>query len=105
MRDINKIILLGRIGADAIMRKTQNGRSVLNFSLATARWSKNGKNGAARSKKDPSLMHSENEASSEWEADTQWHRIVVWGRLAERYEGKLKKGASTFVEGLSLIHI
>ncbi len=76
MRDINRVLLLGRLGADPIIRQTKNGTQVANFSLATETYLKT-KN----------------------ESETTWHRIVVWGRPAEKCAEQLKKGMAVFVEG------
>ncbi len=75
-RDINRIMLLGRLGVDPVLRFTKNGTPVANFSLATESYNKT-KN----------------------EAETTWHRIVTWGKPAERVSEELKKGMSVFLEG------
>jgi len=75
-RDINRIMLLGRLGTDPILRFTKNGTPVANFNLATESYSKT-KN----------------------EGETTWHRIVTWGKPAERANEELKKGMSVFLEG------
>ena len=76
MADINRMILLGRLGADPILRTTKNGTPVTTFSLATEVWLK-GKN----------------------ETETTWHRIVTWGKPAKKCNDELKKGMSVFLEG------
>jgi single-strand DNA-binding protein len=75
-RDINRIMLLGRLGTDPILRATKAGTPVANFSLATETYNK-AKN----------------------ESETTWHRIVTWGKPAERAHEELKKGMSVFLEG------
>ena len=76
MRDINRVMLLGRIGNDPVVRQTKTGIPVANFSLATEFWNR-----------------------SKNEGETTWHRIVAWGRPAELAEQELKKGMPLLVEG------
>lgn len=76
MADINRVLLLGRLGADPIMRETQNGIKVTSFSIATDHFLKT-KN----------------------TSETSWHRIVVWGKSGERCNTELKKGMPIFIEG------
>lgn len=75
---VNKVTLLGNLGQDAETRFTQDGRSVTNFSVATAR-SYKGKN-------------------EEWVNETTWHNVVAW-RLSDFHRDALKKGAKVYVEG------
>ena len=75
-RDINRVMLLGRLGTDPVLRFTKTGTPVANFSLATESYNKT-KN----------------------ESETTWHRIVTWGKPAERANDELKKGMSVFLEG------
>ena len=76
MKDINRIMLLGRLGTDPVLRFTKNGTAVGQFSLATESFSKT-KN----------------------EGETTWHRVVTWGKTAEQANQELKKGMSVFLEG------
>ncbi len=76
MRDVNRVLLLGRLGMDPELKKTQNEISFTTFNLAT-----------------------ENYIKSRDESETTWHRVVVWGKTAERCVKILKKGSTTFVEG------
>jgi single-strand DNA-binding protein len=76
---VNKVILLGNLGKDPIVRKLDNGRSVAQFSLATNEKYKD-KTGALQTK-------------------TEWHNIVMWSPLAEIAEKYLKKGAQVYLEG------
>jgi len=75
-RDINRVMLLGRLGTDPVLRFTKNGTPVTNFSMATENFNK-----------------------SKNESETTWHRIVTWGKPAERANEELKKGMSVFLEG------
>ena len=81
MKDVNKIILIGRLGADPIQRDTKTGNTVVHFPLATSRKLK------------------EADAEEKPAEETQWHRVVVWGRLGEICAQYLKKGHSVYVEG------
>ncbi len=76
---VNKVLLIGRLGANPEVRYTGNGSAVANFNLATDEvW--NDKNGQKQKK-------------------TEWHRVVVWGKLAEFAEKYLTKGREVYVEG------
>ena len=83
MKDINKIILICRLGANPILRETKTGAVVVNFSIATSRRVK-------------STDASETEPMTE---ETQWHRIVAWGRQGEMCAQYLTKGEKVYVEG------
>src|ERR1700726_474917 len=78
---VNKVILIGNLGADPEIRRTQDGRPVANLRLATS-----------ESWKD--------KTSGERKEKTEWHRIVIFNenlcRIAEQY---LKKGSKVFIEG------
>ena len=76
---INKVILIGNLGADPEIRYTQNGTAVATFSLATTeRWK--GQDGQTQE-------------------HTEWHRIVAWKRLAEICGEYLSKGSKVYIEG------
>ena len=85
MKDINKIILIGRLGADPVLRETKTGSIVVHFPVATSRRVKSS---------EPS--ETEEVKMSE---ETQWHRIVAWGRQGETCAQYLKKGQKVYVEG------
>ena len=78
---VNKVILVGNLGADPEIRRTQDGRPVANLRLATS-----------ESWKDKS--------TGERKEKTEWHRVVIFNenlcRIAEQY---LKKGSKVFIEG------
>lgn len=79
MASVNKVILIGNLGADPELRYTPAGRAVANFRMATTRqW--NTKDGEKRE-------------------ETEWHRIVTWDKLAEICGEYLKKGSSVYIEG------
>jgi len=76
---VNKVILIGRLGADPELRYTPNGDAVANFRMATNRvWRDREGNQQER---------------------TEWHRIVAWRKLAERCGEYLKKGSHVYIEG------
>jgi len=78
MSSVNKVLLIGRLGADPEIRYTLDGRPVASFRIAT------------------------NEVivrNGEKEVLTEWHRIVAFGRLAEICGEYLSKGTQVFIEG------
>ena len=82
-RSLNKVMLIGNVGADPEVRSTTSGNRVATFSLATSRtW--NGPSGDRQEK-------------------TEWHRCVVWNskssQLADIVERYVKKGDKLYVEG------
>jgi single-strand DNA-binding protein len=85
VKDINKVILVGRLGADPVHRFTKTGIPVSHFSVATSRKS---------TKDDP-------EKPGEFIVfeETQWHRIVAWNKQAEACSQYLKKGSAVYLEG------
>ena len=76
---VNKVILVGYLGADPDMRYTPSGQGVCELRLATSE-SWNDKNGQRQER-------------------TEWHRIVVWGKRAEICSKYLSKGRQVYVEG------
>jgi single-strand DNA-binding protein len=80
---LNKVTLIGNLGADPEVRTTTGGGRVATFSLATSR--------------------SWNSPSGEKQEKTEWHRCVVWNSkvstLADIVERYLKKGDKVYVEG------
>lgn len=76
---INKVILIGNLGADPEVKYTQSGVPVANFTVATnERWK--GQDG-------------------QMQEHTEWHRIVAWRDLAERCKEYYHKGMKVYVEG------
>lgn len=76
---VNKVILIGNLGADPEVRYSQNGTAIASFRMATTEsWKK----------QDGSK-----------EELTEWHRIVAFGRLGEICGEYLSKGSKVFVEG------
>ncbi len=79
MASLNKVMLIGNLGADPEIRRFSDEGIVANFRIATTERYKD-KNG-------------------DWQENTEWHNIVAWRYLAERAEKYLKKGMQVFVEG------
>ncbi|MDY0362782.1 MAG: single-stranded DNA-binding protein [Desulforegulaceae bacterium] len=80
MSSINKVILIGNLGANPEIRYFQDGTAVCNFNMATSEnWT--------------------DKQSGEKREKTEWHRIVVFRRLAEICEQYLHKGSKVYVEG------
>ena len=76
---INKVILIGNLGADPEIRYSQDGVPVATFTVATTeKWK--GQDG-------------------QMQEQTEWHRIVAWRRLAEICGEYLSKGSRVYVEG------
>src|SRR4030088_1316108 len=78
---VNKVILIGNLGKDPEIRRTQDGRPIANLSVATSEsW--------------------RDKATGERKEKTEWHRVVIFNeglcRIAEQY---LKKGSKVYLEG------
>src|SRR6266576_2285691 len=78
---VNKVILVGNLGKDPEIRRTQDGRPIANLSVATSEsW--------------------RDKTTGERKEKTEWHRVVIFNeglcKVAEQY---LKKGAKVYVEG------
>ena len=78
---VNKVILIGNLGADPEIRHTQDGRPIANLRIATSETWRDKNSGERREK-------------------TEWHRVVIFNeglcRIAEQY---LKKGSKVYLEG------
>ena len=80
MASVNKVIIVGNLGADPETRYLPSGEAVTNIRVATTdRW--------------------KDKASGEMKEATEWHRISFFGRLAEVAGEYLKKGSQVYVEG------
>lgn len=78
---VNKVILVGNLGADPEIRRTQDGRPIVNLNLATSESWRDRNTGERREK-------------------TEWHRVVIFNEgLAKVCEQYLKKGMKVYVEG------
>ena len=80
MAGVNKVILIGRLGADPEVRYTPSGVAVANFSIATSEEWKDKNTG-------------------EKKEQTEWHKIVAWRRLGEICGEYLQKGRQVYIEG------
>lgn len=79
MRSVNKVILIGNLTRDPVLKQTENGQPVCTFGIATNReWST--RDGERRSL-------------------AEFHNIVAWSKLAEKCFKYLKKGKLVYVEG------
>ena len=79
-RGINKVILIGNLGADPETRHTAGGNAVSNLSLATSEgW--------------------RDRQSGELQERTEWHRVVLFSKLAEVAGEYLRKGSKVYIEG------
>jgi single-strand DNA-binding protein len=78
---VNKVILIGNLGADPEVRRLQDGRPVANLRIATSEsW--------------------RDKATGERKEKTEWHRVVIFNEgLAKIAEQYLKKGAKVYIEG------
>jgi len=79
MGSVNKVILVGNLGADPELKYTPSSRPVCNLRIATTEVFKD--KGGQRQEK------------------TEWHRITVWGDTAENAAKYLSKGRSVYIEG------
>jgi single-strand DNA-binding protein len=78
-KDLNKVMVIGRLGADPEMRYTPSGSPVTTFRVATSRQWKDG-NGETRE-------------------ETEWFNMVAWNKLAEICNQYLSKGTRVYIEG------
>src|SRR3954467_14134095 len=76
---LNRVMLLGNLGADPELRFTQSGQAVLNMRIATT-----------ESYLDKDKVRRER---------TDWHNVVLWGKRGEALAKILTKGSSVFIEG------
>lgn len=78
MSGVNKVIIVGRLGADVESKALDSGKTVANMSVATSEsWTKDG----------------------EKHEKTEWHKCTVWGVQAENCAKYLKKGSQVYLEG------
>ncbi len=80
MSGVNKVIIVGRLGADPEVKFTAGNQAVARLSVATSEsWT--------------------DKASGQKQERTEWHRVVVWGKLGELCGKYLAKGRQVYVEG------
>ena len=79
MANLNKVMLIGRLGQDQEIRYTQSGSAVANATIATNDyWT---------------------DKQGEKQERAEWHNLVLWDRLADLAQSYLKKGSQVYVEG------
>jgi single-strand DNA-binding protein len=76
---VNKVVLIGNVGNDLVLKKTESGKSVISFRLATT-------------------THWTDEEGTN-QKSTTWHTIVAWGKTAEFCAAALGKGTQVYIEG------
>ena len=79
MANLNKVMLIGRLGQDPEIRYTQSGSAVANATIATNDYWTDKQGGK--------------------QERTEWHSLVLWGKLADLAQSYLKKGSQVYVEG------
>jgi single-strand DNA-binding protein len=78
-RDLNKVMIIGRLGADPEMRYTPSGSPVTTFRVASGRQWRDG--------------------AGEMREETEWFSVVAWNKLAEICNQHLAKGSRVYLEG------
>lgn len=80
MRGVNKVILIGTLGANPDVKFTANQQAIANLSVATSEeWT--------------------DKATGQKQQKTEWHRVVIFGKLAEIAQQYLTKGSKVYLEG------
>ena len=79
MGSVNKVILVGNLGADPELKHTPSNRALCNLRIATTEVFK--------------------DKSGQRQEKTEWHRVTVWGDQAENCSKYLSKGRSVYIEG------
>lgn len=79
-KSLNKVQIIGHLGADPELRYTATGTAVATFNVATN-------------------YNIKSPDSGEWQEKTEWHRVVAWERNAEVAGEYLRKGSKVYVEG------
>lgn len=78
-KDLNKVMLIGRLGQDPELKYTQSGVAVVSFSVATgSKWK---------------------DQEGNWQEKTEWHNCKAWRNMAEIISNYLKKGSKIYVDG------
>jgi len=78
-RSLNRVTLIGNLGADPEFRATPQGTSICTLSIATS--------------------ESYKDRNGEWKEITDWHKVVLWEKLADMAHEHLKKGSKVYIEG------
>ena len=77
---VNKVILIGNVGADPEIRTIEGGSKVARINLATSE-------------------RVFNKATNETKEYTEWHRVTIWGGLADVVDRYIRKGSQLYIEG------
>jgi single-strand DNA-binding protein len=75
---VNKVTIIGNLGANPELKELQSGQKVCTFSVATS--------------------ESYKDDSGQWQDRTEWHRVVSWGPAADK-AARLDKGQTIYLEG------
>lgn len=78
MSDLNKVLLIGRLGGKPELKKTQTGEAMTRMRVATS---------------------YESNRNGQFERETEWHSVIAFGKLAETCSQHLDKGRLVYVEG------
>jgi single-strand DNA-binding protein len=76
---LNKMLIIGNLGADPELRYTPSGKAVANLRVA--------------------VNHNFKDAAGEWQKETQWFNVEVWDQAAERAAEQMRKGNKVYAEG------
>lgn len=79
VKNINRHVVLGRLGADPELRYTQNGKAILTLSVATS--------------------NSYKDKGGNWQERTNWQKIIMFDKRAEKVAGQARKGSLIYIEG------
>ena len=77
---VNRVILIGNLGADPEIKWLESGVSVARLRIATSE-------------------NYKDKNSNEWKEVTEWHTVTMWRSLADRAEKSLRKGMQIYIEG------
>jgi single-strand DNA-binding protein len=78
--NVNKVILMGRLGNDPELRYTSGGQAKCSMSVATS-------------------YRYLDKQKNEWTEKTSWHRVIAWGKMGELCKEYLARGRRVFIEG------
>lgn len=77
---VNRVILIGNLGADPEVKSLESGVSVARLRIATSE-------------------NYKDKNTNEWKELTEWHTVTMWRGLADRAENSLRKGMQVYIEG------
>jgi len=79
-KGLNKVMLIGHLGANPEVRYSANGMAIVNVNIATN-------------------SSTKDQQTGQWQEVTEWHRVVLFGKLAEVAKEYLHKGSQVYIEG------